>query len=63
MDTSDIITVCYEPGPSSLSIESNVASHDLLAAATTIAQFAPASNFSPELPGCGVLKNVVPVKF
>lgn len=62
MDTSEIITVCYESGPSRISIESNMASHDLLAAAATIPQFAPASNFSPDLPGCGVVKNVAPGK-
>lgn len=39
-----------------------MASHDLLAAAATIPQFAPASNFSPDLPGCGVVKNVAPGK-
>lgn len=63
VDTSDIITVCYEPGPSTISIESNRVSHDLLAAAATIPQFVPASNFNPDLPGCGVVKKVAPAKF
>lgn len=39
-----------------------MASRDLLAAAATIPQFAPASNFRPDLPGCGVVKNVAPGK-
>lgn len=63
VDTSNIITVCYEPGHSSISIESNRASHDLLAAAATIPQSAPVSNLNPDLPGCGVVKKVAPAKF